>query len=781
MIVMIEKPPKKSPKKLAPDALGHSRDVLLALSRAAQSIQRARTAEEVYHAVGDQIKSLGGEVSLFMVNDDRQSLTVVHTSYAPGLIRRVEKMIGDSVIGYRFALAPKSKYTRNIVTGKTVYVQWAKKYVLAILPQSLHLLVEHLMNILKVEQGIFAPLRMDDDTLGLMIVSSLSLNKGDVPAIESFAGQVAVSLHNVRLAQQMQNELSARKQADDELRKSEERYHALFDRMVDGFYRSTHAGNFLDVNPAMVKMFGYSSKEEMLAVDIKKDLYFSPEERGSHILDTGQEEVDVYHMKRKDGSEILVEDHGYYMHDEQGAILFHEGILRDITARIQAEKELRESESQLRVLFEQMAVGVARINTHTGKFIQVNQKDCDIVGYSCQEMEALDFQSITHPDDLQSDLDNMERLKSGVIREYTMEKRLIHKNGSIVWVELTVSPMWAAGAIPDFHIAIVQDITARRQMEYNSLLQIAALEAAANAIAITDKKGTIQWVNPAWTDLTGYSKEESIGQNARIIKSEKHDAAFYKKMWDTILAGKVWRGELVNRRKDGSLYYEEETITPVLNNHGEVTNFIAIKLNISKRKQADDDLRLAKEKLERANLELKFAFEHAQQLAHTDVLTGVNNRRYLFELAEHEFDVARRYQQPLSMIMFDLDHFKHINDTFGHATGDQMLERVTQVACSQLRDVDFIGRYGGEEFVIVLPVTDAQQAYLLAERIRAGVEALGLDTEKGIASVTLSIGIAEILHAPQDESVENIIHRADEALYAAKQAGRNRTVIFDTE
>jgi diguanylate cyclase (GGDEF)-like protein/PAS domain S-box-containing protein len=362
-----------------------------------------------------------------------------------------------------------------------------------------------------------------------------------------------------------------------------------------------------------------------------------------------------------------------------------------------------------------------------------------------------------------------------------MEKRLIHKNGSIVWVELTVSPMWAAGAIPDFHIAIVQDITVRKQMEDNSLLQIAALETTANAIAITDRKGTIQWVNPAWTDLTGYSKEESIGQNARIIKSEKHDAAFYKKMWDTILAGKVWRGELVNRRKDGSLYYEEETITPVLNNHGEVTNFIAIKLNISKRKQADDDLRFAKEKLERVNLELKFAFEHAQQLAHTDVLTGVNNRRYLFELAEHEFDVARRYQQPLSMIMFDLDHFKNINDTFGHATGDQMLERVTQIARSQLREVDFIGRYGGEEFVIVLPVTDAQQAYLLAERIRAGVEALGLNTEKGIASVTLSIGIAEILHAPQDKSVENIIHRADEALYAAKQAGRNRTVIFDTE
>jgi diguanylate cyclase (GGDEF)-like protein/PAS domain S-box-containing protein len=531
----------------------------------------------------------------------------------------------------------------------------------------------------------------------------------------------------------------------------------------------------------MVKLFGYSSREELLAVDIKKDLYFAPEDRSSQFLDTEQEEVDVYHMRRKDGSEIWVEGHGYYVHNEKGDIQYHEGMLRDITARKLAEEELRESESQLRVLFEQMAVGVARIETPTGKFVQINQKYCDIVGYSRAEMESLDFQSITHPQDLQADLGNMERLKSGEIQNFTMEKRYVHKNGSIVWVTLTVSPMWQAGAMPDFHIAIVQDITARKLAEENSLLQSAALEAAANAIAITDKKGVIQWVNLAWVTLTGYSKEESIGQNTRVLKSKKHDVPFYKNMWETILAGKVWRGELVNRRKDGSLYSEEETITPVLDKQGNVKNFIAIKLDITMRKQREEELRLAREELEMVNLELRFAFEHEQHLAHTDMLTGVNNRRYLFELAEHEFDVARRYGQPLSIIMFDLDHFKLINDTFGHALGDQMLQLVTQVTCSQLRDVDLIGRYGGEEFVIVLPVTSAVQAYLLAERIRSGVTALRVENDKGAATVTLSIGIAEMIHEPQDKSVEDVIHRADEAMYAAKQAGRNRTVIFDAE
>ena len=530
MVVVLDKMPKKSTGNLTRDALGHSHDLLLALSRAAQSIQRARTAEEVYHAVGDQIKALGGEVSLFMIDDNRQTLTVAHTSYEPNFLEQTEKLVGVSASSYCFPSAPDGIYARHIAASKAVYVRKTNEFIAAMLPAELEFLADQIMGILKVEQGIVAPLRADDEALGLMVVNGFSLREDDVPAMESFAGQIATSLWNVRLMQQMQKELSARKHAEE-----------------------------------------------------------------------------------------------------------------------------------------------------------------------------------------------------------------------------------------------------------NSLLQSAALEAAANAIAITDINATIQWVNTAWVTLTGYTKEESIGQNPRIIRSETHDPQFYKTMWQTILAGQVWRGEMMNRRKDGSLYDEEQTITPVLDEYGNVTHFIAIKLDITERKRAEADLQQAREELEKANLELKFAFEHEQHLAHTDALTGVNNRRYLFELAEHEFEVAKRYGHPLSVIMFDLDHFKSINDTFGHALGDLMLERVTQAACSQLRGVDMIGRYGGEEFVIVLPVTGAKQAWLVAERIRSGVEALRIETDTTPVFVTLSIGIAEILHAPQDESVENVIRRADEAMYAAKQAGRNRTVIFDSD
>jgi len=206
--------------------------------------------------------------------------------------------------------------------------------------------------------------------------------------------------------------------------------------------------------------------------------------------------------------------------------------------------------------------------------------------------------------------------------------------------------------------------------------------------------------------------------------------------------------------------------------------------DITARKQAEEELRRAKASVEEANTELQRMFAREQNLARTDALTGVNNRRYWLELAEHEFEVAARYHHPLSVIMFDIDHFKLVNDRFGHVVGDQMLGRVAQVARAALRSADVIGRYGGEESVIALPVTTEPQAYPVAERIRAGVAAIRVPTSEGDAAATLSIGIAEMLLPPPAEhldgydSVEHVIERADEAMYAAKRAGGNRTATW---
>jgi diguanylate cyclase (GGDEF)-like protein len=241
--------------------------------------------------------------------------------------------------------------------------------------------------------------------------------------------------------------------------------------------------------------------------------------------------------------------------------------------------------------------------------------------------------------------------------------------------------------------------------------------------------------------------------------------------------------------KDSDLHLDFRIITPngetrwighnclaVYDDHGKWMGRRESNRNITARKMAETELRYMQKGLEDANRELKYALEREKQLSRTDALTGVNNRRNLFEMTEHELEVTTRYNHPLAVAMIDIDHFKQVNDTYGHLAGDHILERVAHVALAELRAADIIGRYGGEEFIIVMPVTNSQQAGQLAERIRQQVEQTHIQTARGETSVTLSIGITE-RNPAASETVEEMFRRADQAMYAAKQAGRNRVHI----
>ncbi len=211
--------------------------------------------------------------------------------------------------------------------------------------------------------------------------------------------------------------------------------------------------------------------------------------------------------------------------------------------------------------------------------------------------------------------------------------------------------------------------------------------------------------------------------------------------------------------------YRREAAASVIVSHEDITA----------RKRAEEDLRRAKEALEVANRELGRALDREQLAARTDYLTGVYNRRHFFDLAAHAFDVSRRYGHPLSVMLFDVDHFKQVNDSWGHQIGDEVLKTVARIARDQLRDADVIARYGGEEFIILLPESSARQAVIVAERVREGVAAHGIDTGTGMVRVTISAGIAD---AVTEDALDGLIQRADRALYEAKESGRNRTMMF---
>ncbi len=301
---------------------------------------------------------------------------------------------------------------------------------------------------------------------------------------------------------------------------------------------------------------------------------------------------------------------------------------------------------------------------------------------------------------------------------------------------------------------VVRYALLRTEMEARNNLLIAALEAAANGVVITDKDAIVIWANPAFGRLTGYSPEEAVGHKPNeLIKSGLQNEAFYQDMWANLLVGQHWRGELINKRKNGSLYHEELSIAPVKNGAGEITHFIGIKEDITERKEMEAQL---------------------QKLASTDSLTGLLNRRVFLERLEQErAKVARLPHYVAVLLMLDLDFFKRVNDTYGHATGDAVLKAFAEIALNNSRAIDVPARLGGEEFAILLAGADKNDAMAMAERLREQVAEITIDHKAGPVRITVSIGAATLL--ADDINGDAVLHRADAALYEAKDRGRNQT------
>ncbi|HXG57534.1 MAG TPA: EAL domain-containing protein [Thermoanaerobaculia bacterium] len=285
-------------------------------------------------------------------------------------------------------------------------------------------------------------------------------------------------------------------------------------------------------------------------------------------------------------------------------------------------------------------------------------------------------------------------------------------------------------------------------------LQTVALESAANAVLVADSRGVIQWVNPAFARLTGFDAKEAVGQTPRILKSGRQTEAFYQHLWKTIASGTAWSGELYNKRKDGSLYIEEQTITPVRETDGSITHFVAIKQDVTARRRQEERIRF---------------------LASHDSLTELPNRRRCGAKIERLCRDSRSGSSA-AILLVDVDDFKSINDTVGHMAADQALAELASVLREVLRPFDFLARVGCDEFAIVLEGTSLQEAAGIAERIRAEIGQRRFDLHGQLLDVSVSIGVAPIKPAMDGATV---IGHAEAALHSAKEQGRNRVVLYD--
>ncbi len=264
--------------------------------------------------------------------------------------------------------------------------------------------------------------------------------------------------------------------------------------------------------------------------------------------------------------------------------------------------------------------------------------------------------------------------------------------------------------------------------------------------ATTTKESVITSVSQAFVKASGYKKEELLHQQMSMIRHEDTPKKLFKDLWKTIREGKRWYSPIKNKRKDGTAYWLEQNIIPVKNEKGEITSYMSVGVDIT-----------AKQELERLSI--------------TDKLTNVFNRRKLDEELNKEFERAKRYNQSLSIMLMDIDFFKKVNDTYGHQTGDNVLQTVANLLKENIRKSDTLGRYGGEEFMIVCPQSHKEEVFLLAEKLRKRVESFVFDE---VQTLTISIGVAM---NDGDKLAQDIVKKADEALYQAKQEGRNKVII----
>ncbi|MDT8879212.1 EAL domain-containing protein [Halomonas saccharevitans] len=309
--------------------------------------------------------------------------------------------------------------------------------------------------------------------------------------------------------------------------------------------------------------------------------------------------------------------------------------------------------------------------------------------------------------------------------------------------------------LEDLREALEQRDQALGQSRRNLQLAERVIDSSLEGIIITDAQTRIEFVNPAFTHLTGYSLEEAAGRTPALLSSGRHGADFYQGMWQALQEHGYWRGEIWNRRKSGQLYLELLTITAIRNDQGEVSNYAALFSDITHVRENEEQVR---------------------RLAYYDPLTRLPNRRLLEDRLELAIRHARRQQQRLAVIFLDLDHFKQVNDALGHAVGDELLLKVSQRLRAQLREDDTLARQGGDEFIVLLnEIREVEEVTRVARRL---VESVSSPFEVGgqVFRVGCSLGIS--LFPDDGAEVEMLVRQADAAMYRAKQEGRNTYRLF---
>ncbi len=307
-------------------------------------------------------------------------------------------------------------------------------------------------------------------------------------------------------------------------------------------------------------------------------------------------------------------------------------------------------------------------------------------------------------------------------------------------------------------VGVSRNITKRRQTEEHIITLSQAIEQSPVSVVITSPEGNIEYVNSAFEKVTGYTQQEILGQNSRILKSGRTPQGRYSDLWQALNSGKAWNGEFQNQRKNGEIFWEQAHIAPVMDTEGNIKHFLAVKQDITKQKQQEEKI---------------------LHQAHFDSLTQLPNRFLSMDRLDQMLRESDRNQHQVAVLFLDLDDFKKVNDTLGHETGDKILIEAANRLQNCIREVDTVGRLGGDEFIVLLnnldSPADAQPvAHKILERFRESLKIEGRDL-----LLTISIGIS--VYPSDGDNPAELLRNADSAMYYSKAQGRNSCHYFTEE
>ena len=560
-------------------------------------------------------------------------------------------------------------------------------------------------------------------------------------------------------------DITRHRQAKQGLRRSEARYRLLTENMKDVIWvLDAETMRFLYISPSVERLLGYTPAELMALPAFET---YTPEscERIRRLVRaraeafrSEREGPGIYHTdeldsSRKNGPSIWLEMVSCCrLNADTGHVEIH-GVTRDVSTHKKTEDALRESEFLFRSQFELGNIGIAIISPDKG-WLRANPRLCQMLGYTEVELVQCSWTELSHPDDVLADKAQFERMLAAEFDSYGMDKRFIRKDGEVIHAHLTVACYRNDGQV-QFAVLGLMDITERKQAEEEMKLAALLYQNSSEAMTVTDANGIILNVNPAFTQLTGYTAAEVIGKNPRILQSGRHDTAFYHNMWRAINATGHWQGEIWNKRKNGEVYAEWLSINTIFNEDGSAHRRVALFSDISEKKKSE---------------------ELIWNQANFDFLTQLPNRRMFHDRLEQEIKKSSRTQLPMALLFIDLDRFKEVNDTLGHDIGDVLLKDAAQRLTSCVRDTDTVARLGGDEFtVIVGGLNELFNIERIAHTIlRRLAEPFRLGED--VVYVSGSMGITFF---PQDGAeIDVLLKNADQAMYDAKRLGRNRFSYF---